>query len=217
MMKETRTELAVGRRQVLGKKVKGLRHGGLTPANIFGRGLESEAIEVPTLDLKLTLQRIGRNDVIYLLVDGGEARPTLVRSVQRHPLSDQLLHVDFQQISLAERVRVDVPIMLTGRSEAVETLGGTLLASLDHITVEALPTKVPSQIEVDVGVLETLESAIHVSDLPDTADIEIISDPELVIATVAPPRVDEEAVAVEEEDAVDLVESQEEVEDSEGD
>ena len=217
MMKETRTELAVGRRQVLGKKVKGLRYRGLTPANIFGRGFESEAIEVPTLDLKLMLQRIGRNDVIYLLVDGGEARPTLVRSVQRHPLSDQLLHVDFQQVSLAERVRVDVPIALTGRSEAVEMLGGTLLASLDHITVEALPTKVPSQIEVDVGVLETLESAIHVIDLPDTAGIEIISDPELVIATVAPPRVDEEAGAVEEEDAVDLGESQEETEDSEGD
>lgn len=216
MMKETRTELAVGRRQVLGKKVKGLRHRGLTPANIFGRGLESEAIEVPTLELKLMLQRIGRNDVIYLLVDGGEARPALVRGVQRHPLSDQFLHVDFQQISLAEQVRVDVPIALTGRSEAVETLGGTLLASLDHITVEALPTKVPSQIEVDVGVLETLESAIHVSDLPDTVGVEIISDPELVIATVAAPRVDEEAGVVEEE-AVDLGDSQEEMEDSEGD
>ena len=197
MVQVTRTELAVTRRQVLGKKVKRLRWEGVIPANIFGRQLNSEAIQMPTGDLVGLLRAMSRNEIVYLRMDGEEPRPTLIRHVQRHTLSDQVLHVDFQQISLVERVRLEVPIVLVGDAPAVETYGGTLLHGLDHITVEGLPTEVPSQVEADVSGLETMDAALHVRDLAAVSGVTVLTDPDVVVATVVPPKVEGVPVAEE--------------------
>lgn len=198
-MQATRIELSVAQRQVLGKKVKQLRRQGLIPANIFGRHVESTAIQVPSEELLHVLQRAGRNEIVYLrLGPDGPGRPTLIRHVQRHPVRDDILHVDFQQISLTERVRLEVPIVLVGKAPAVDTFGGTLLHSLDYITVEGLPADIPSQVEVDVSGLESIDSYIHVSDIPVPAGLTVLTDPQLVVATVAPPKVEEIVVAPEE-------------------
>jgi large subunit ribosomal protein L25 len=145
------------------------------------------------------LRTVGRNEIVYLSLDGEAPRPTFIRQVQRDPLTDDILHVDFHQISLTEKVRLAVPIVLVGEAPAVERFGGTLLHSLDHITVEGLPMEIPSQVEVDVSSLETLEAAIHVKDMAVPADLTVLTDPELLVAMVAPPRAAEEVVAVEEE------------------
>lgn len=199
MVQATRIELRVAQRQVLGKKVKQLRRQGLIPANVFGRHVESVAIQVPTEDLLHVLQRAGRNEIVYLrLGPDGPGRPTFIRHVQRHPVRDDILHVDFQQISLTERVRLEVPIVLVGKAPAVDTYGGTLLHSLDYITVEGLPTDIPSQVEVDVSSLDSIGAYIHVSDMPVPPELTVLTDPQLVVATVAPPKVEEVAVPEEE-------------------
>ena len=202
MVQATRTELKVVAREVLGKKVKRLRQEGLTPANIFGRQVESMAIQVPTQALLQVLRTAGRNEIVYLSLDGESWRPTFLRQVQRHPITDEILHADFYQISLTEKVRLEVPIVLVGKAPAVETFGGTLLHSLGHITVEGLPADIPSQVEVDVAELATLEAAIHVRDMPVVPGLTVLTDPELLVATVVPPKVEEEVVAVEEEEVV---------------
>src|SRR6266550_1887398 len=196
----TRTELRVAPREVLGKKVKALRRQGLTPANIYGHNVESQAIQVATEELKHVLKSAGRNDIVYLRLDGDDPRPTFVRDVQQHPVTDAIQHIDFLQISLREKVRADVPIHLTGLSPAVDTYGGILMHGLDHVTVEALPTEVPSFLEIDVSPLTEINQALHVSDLDLPDEVTLLTDPGQVVAKVAPPAVEPVEEVPEEEE-----------------
>jgi large subunit ribosomal protein L25 len=198
-----RTELRVARREVLGKKAKALRREGLTPANIYGHNVESQAIQVATEELKHVLKSAGRNDIVYLRLDGDDPRPTFVRDVQQHPVTDAIQHIDFLQISLREKVRADVPIHLIGLSPAVDTFGGILMHGLDHVTVEALPTEVPSFLEIDVSPLTEINQALHVSDLALPEDVTLLTDVEQVVAKVAPPAVEPVEEAPEEEEALE--------------
>jgi len=200
---KTRTELKVAPRAVLGKKVKVLRRQGVTPANIYGSHVESQSIQVSTEELRHVLKTAGRNDIVYLRLDGDEPRPTFVRDVQQNPVTDAILHVDFLQISLREKVKADVPLHLVGMAPAVDTYQGILMHGLDHVTVEALPTEVPSFIEVDVTTLAEINQALHVSDVPVPEGVTMLTDLEQVIAKVAPPAVEPEPEVEEEEEAVE--------------
>jgi len=199
----TRTELTVAPRDVLGKKVKALRRHGITPANIYGSHVESQSIQVVTEELRHVIKTAGRNDIVYLRLDGDEPRPTFVRDIQQNPVTDAILHVDFLQISLREKVKADVPLHLVGLAPAVDTLGGILMHGLDHVSVEALPTEVPSFIEVDVTSLTEINQALHVSDVPVPDGVTILTDVEQVIAKVAPPAVEPEPEVAEEAEAVE--------------
>src|SRR5262249_25409215 len=150
-------------RTVLGKKVKAMRRGGVTPANVFGHKLESRAVEANTVDLTHTLRTMSRNAILNLNVEGEDGpRTVVVRAVSRNPVTSQILHVDFYQIKMTEKMRADVPVVLTGSSEAVTTFGGVLLQTLENIAVEALPTDIPEQFEVDVSQITELEQSLHV-------------------------------------------------------
>ena len=199
----TRTELNVVPRDVLGKKVKVLRRQGVTPANIYGSHIESQSIQLSTEELRHVIKTAGRNDIVYLRLDGDEPRPTFVRDIQQNPVTDAILHVDFLQISLREKVKADVPLHLVGLAPAVDTLGGILMHGLDHVSVEALPTEVPSFIEVDVTSLAEINQALHVSDVPVPEGVTILTDVEQVIAKVAPPAVEPEPEVAEEAEAVE--------------
>jgi len=198
----SRTELTVISREVLGKKVKVLRRLGVTPGNIFGRGVESTAIQVSTDELRHVLKSAGRNEIVYLNLAGDEPRPTFVKHVQHHPIADNILHVDFLQISLKEKVRIDVPVHIIGLAPAVDRYGGILTLGLDHITVEALPSDVPSAVEADVSSLEEVDSAFHVGELQIPEGVTLLTDTEQVVAKVSPP-------AVVQVDVVEVVEGEE--------
>jgi large subunit ribosomal protein L25 len=205
MAKKPKVELTVSPRPVLGKKVKRLRREGIIPANVYGRALDSVAIQVARDDLVRVIRTAGRNEIIYLRLDGEEPRPTFVRQVQRNPVTDAILHVDFYQISLVEKVRMEVPLALVGTAPAEQAYGGTLLHSLDSITVEGLPTDIPSVIEVDVSGLEEIDAAIHVGGLNVPDEVTVLTDPEVVVAKIAPPHVEKEV----EEEVVEAVEAAE--------
>ncbi len=199
MAKQSKVELKVNPRPVLGKKVKRLRSEGIIPANVYGRALDSVAIQVVRDDLVRVVRSAGRNEIVYLRLDGEEPRPTFVRQIQLNPVTDAILHVDFYQISLAEKVRIEVPLALVGTAPAEQAYGGTLLHSLDSITVEGLPTDIPSVIEVEVSGLEEIDASIHVGELSVPDKVTVLSDPELVVAKIAPPHVEKEVEGVEEE------------------
>lgn len=181
--------LNVEERVVLGKKVARLRRQGLTPANIYGHGIDSKAVQVPTPELLRLLKETSRNAIIDLSV-GGEpgSRPVMIRSVQRDPVTHQILHVDFYQVSLKEKMRAEVPVHLVGESPAVTDLGGIQLQEVETLTVHALPTDIPPAIEVDVSGLTELEQSLHVGQLPKSERYEILADPDVVIVKVAAPR-----------------------------
>ena len=204
MVQQTKVELKVSPREVLGKKVKALRREGVIPANVYGHALESVAIQISKDDLVHLLHSAGRNEIVYLRLDGEEARPTFLRQIQRNPVTDAILHVDFYQISLKEKVRMEVRLVMVGTAPAEQTHGGTLLHSLDRVAVEGLPTEIPSVIEVDVSGLDVIDAAIHVRELSVPDEITVLSDPEQVVAKVAPPQVEKEP----EEEEVEEVEGE---------
>ncbi len=206
MVNKPKVELKVSPRPVLGKKVKRLRREGIIPANVYGRALESVSIQVVRDDLVRVVRSAGRNEIVYLRLDGEEPRPTFVRQIQLNPVTDAILHVDFYQISLAEKVRIDVPLAMVGTAPAEQTHGGTLLHSMDSIAVEGLPTDIPSVIDVDVSGLEEIDASIHVADLSVPAQVTVLSDPGMVVAKIAPPHVEKE---VEEEVGEEVLEGEE--------
>lgn len=196
--------LQVDPRSTRGKKLKALRREGVLPANIYGRGIDSVAVQAPKHAVQQLLRTTGRNVVIDLHVNGeGKPRPVLLRSLARNPVTGDVLHLDFQQVSLTEKMHADVPLVLVGEPPAVSVFGGILLQSLDHLVMLALPDDLPSLIEVDVSNLTELESSIHVRDLTLPPNVEVVTDIEQVVAKVAAPRVaeKEEEAAVEGEEA----------------
>lgn len=191
-------QLAVDQRTIMGKRLGGLRRKGIMPAHLYGHGIDSLALQAPTATIINLLRTAGRNDIIDLQIAGeGQARPVMLRGVQRDPVSDALVHIDFFQISLTERLRADVPLSITGEAPAVQVYGGILLQSLDRVTVDALPADIPSHFEIDVSGLAELDTAIHVRDLKIPENVVLVSDPDQVIVKVATPKLaaEEEAVA----------------------
>lgn len=194
-------EIRVDPRTVLGKKVKALRRRGITPANVYGHRVESQAVQAETATIVQLLRTGARNIIINLHVEGeGKPRPVMIRGVQRDPPTGRLLHVDFYQVSLAEKIRTEVPLVVVGEAPAVGAYGGILLHSMGNITVEALPTDIPAHIEVDVSGLAEIDSSLFVRDLPIDAKVQVLSDPDLVVAKVAAPRVAEVEEVPEEEE-----------------
>jgi large subunit ribosomal protein L25 len=196
-----RKELVVEPRQVTGKKVAALRRAGILPGNIFGKGIESESIQLETEVLEHTLKAAVANEVIDLKVGKGAARPVVIHKIQRNPLNGSFLHADFYQVQLREKMRADVPLAFVGESEAVSTYNGVLLETLTSVQVEALPLDLPASIEVDISVITELEGAIHVGALTVPSTVTILTDPDLMVVKVASPRVEEGEAAPEAEEA----------------
>jgi len=187
--------LKVEKRQLLGRKVKKLRRQGLIPAVVYGKGMESVAIQFGASGLN-TIKQAGETHLIYLQL-GQKKLPTVVRGLQRHPVTGQVLHVDFYKVDLKEKISAHVPIELVGEAPVVKT-GHNLVQVLHEIEVVALPADMPDKIQVDVSVLTEPGQDIRVKDLKLASQkIELGEvDPEETIVVVEKPK--EEAEAPEE-------------------
>lgn len=171
-------------REILGRKVKTLRKEGLVPAHVFGHNVKTIHVSVTQNDFEEILAEAGETTIVNLKTNG-EKRPVLIRGVQTHPVTDKILHIDFYQVSLKEKVKVEVPLEIVGESSAVEKKLGVLLTPVLELEVEALPQDLPEKIEVDIAKLENVGDAIHVKDLKvDKAKVELQADPELVVANI---------------------------------
>lgn len=188
-------ELKVDTREVLGKKVKNLRNNGLVPIHLFGHHVESMALQGNAATLYKVVSQAGKTRLIDLKVGQSEkSHNVMVREVQRDPVKGKLIHVDFYEVNMVEKIKVDVPIVLTGESPALKIRENMLHQNLNSLTVECLPDKIPDQIKVDISVIEEVDQAVHVKDI-SLADVAILNDPDLVIAKVSlrPVEVVEEA------------------------
>jgi large subunit ribosomal protein L25 len=179
-------ELEALKREVTGKKVRFLRRQGFTPANVYGRGIDSIALQVDTKSLKQMLAHAGGTDLISLKV-GPTKKPVkvLLRDVQKNPLSDEMFHVEFYQVKMDEKIRVDVPLEFVGEAPVLKHKNVALLRVLDFLHIEALPDDLPHSIEVDISVLEENDQAIHVKDLELPKGVELHTDPEEMVIKVA--------------------------------
>jgi len=197
----TRPALAAAHREVTGKAVARLRRDGRLPAVVFGHGLDSESVSLDAHEFDQLRRHSGANTLIDLSIDGGRARPALVHGVQVHPISRRPVHVDLFLVRMTEELTVDVRIVPTGTSDAVETHGGTLLQVMESIRVRALPDQLPQQVELPLERLVDFDAVLKVGDLSLPAGVTVLTDADEVIAKVAPPRIEVEPEAAEAEEA----------------
>ena len=182
-------------RSVKGKKVKGLRRLGLTPIHVYGRGIEPTALQADAATLRKIVAQAGSNIPVTVKEEGG-SHFAFVREVQRHPLTEDILHVDFLQVPLTETIRSEVPVYLIGEAPAVRLMDGVLNQAIQSLQVESFPLDVPQFAEVDISSLEDFERSIHVSDLILGDKVTVLNDPEELVARVNAP-----SAAIEEVEA----------------
>lgn len=196
---------AVSRDEIGKAKVKDIRQVGFIPAVIYGEGKSSQAIKVSHKELfQLLHQHRLENVIINLKVKGDlkKSRPCLIKEIQYHPVKGDIVHVDFNEISLTKAIKVNVPVAAKGEPVGVKLDGGSLEHILWEIEVECLPTNIPKDFEVDVSALK-IGDAIHVKDMAFPADIEVLTPPDSVVLSVAEPIKEEVIVPVEGEEKLE--------------
>jgi large subunit ribosomal protein L25 len=218
----TRPNLAAEPREITGKKVAVLRREGRLPAVVFGHGISSENVSLDAHDFEQLRRKAGQNALIDLSVNGSKARPVLVHGVQVHPVNRRPLHVDLFLVRMTEELIVDVPLVATGTSLAVENLNGTLLHPIESVRIRALPDHLPQSIEYSIEGLGDFDAVVKVADLTIPGDVTLLTDPEEVVAKVLQSRlqVEVEAEKAEEAEAAEAaaegVEGAEAAEEAEG-
>lgn len=170
-------------REMYGKKVNALRKKGLMPANIYGKDFDPTAITVNYLEFYNTFKKAGETSVIYVDVKG-KTIPTLISDIQIHPLNRTILHADLRKVDLKKKIEAYVPVKIVGESLAVDQKNGVLITQLDRISIEALPTNIPHEIEIDISVLKEIGDEITVGSIPKSDTFEVTEDPERVIVSV---------------------------------
>ena len=196
----TQQTLTVARRPAVGSRpTQRLRAGGQVPGVVYGHKMEPVAVSVSHQELvKLLHSKTGEHSLVTLKLEDAKPweRPALVKSVQHDPIDGHVVHVDFQAITLTERIRVKIPVALTGEAVGVKQEGGVLEQFLRELEVECLPTEIPAGIEFDATPLK-IGDIVHVRDLPALAHAKVLTDPTGVVASVKTPKVEkvEEAAA----------------------
>ncbi len=176
-------------RDVLGKKVKQLRRQGRLPANVYGKGLASVAIDIDAREFSRSIKANGVRGMFELAITGESApRHVIMRGLDRVGGSGEPLHVDFFQVDPNRPILAHVPLHLVGEAPAVRDLAGTLLQSLEIVSVRCLPLAIPDAIQVDVSSLKSFDMSLTVADITPVSGVEIQTDPTIVVATVNPPR-----------------------------
>jgi len=192
-------------RTVIGKQVGAMRRAGNIPAVLYGKHLPTPLnLQIDEKNLKLVVAKAGTNRLIKLTVDSGDPRLVLTRQVQRNSISGRLVHVDFQEVAMNEKITTHVPLVLIGTSPAVTRGEGLLIHGINTVELRLLPADLIPQVEVDVTLLIALNQSLFVKDLKLGDKIEIMTPGEEMVAKVVP--VKEEVIAVEAPVAVAEVE-----------
>lgn len=178
-------QLKTSKRSTVGRKVKTLRRQGQLPANVYGKKVKSQAVQVEEKEFAKIFSKARETGVVELILDDGK-RPVLIHNVQRHPVSGKILHVDFYQVDLKEKVTAKVPVAIVGESPAIKDKVGVLLTLVSELEVESLPTDLPEKIEIDISHLSAVDQTIKIADLKVSQKIKILADSSKELVKVAP-------------------------------
>jgi large subunit ribosomal protein L25 len=199
-------EVKIERRSGRGKgKARKLRRAGIIPAVFYGPKRTTVDIAVHAEEFERKLSHLEGSHLLRLVNDGGQDaelhdKAVLVREVQRHPVTGEVLHADFYEVNLSERLAVSVPLRFVGKAAGVVE-GGILQPILREVGVECLPTEIPEYIEVDVSALR-IHEAVHLADLQLPEGVRATGDGSQTLVTVLPPTVEEAKPAAEAVEAV---------------
>jgi large subunit ribosomal protein L25 len=177
--------LEAKKREVSGKKVKKLRNTGEIPATVYGKDVKSQSLMVNLKDFFKVYATAGETGLVDLKIDKNSL-PTLIADVQLHPVSHQILHVQFHAVKLTEKIKAHVPVEIVGDSPKVTSGEGLLLETLQEIEVLALPTDLPEKISVDVSGLLEIGQQITVGELPKVSGVEVLTEASEIVVKLDP-------------------------------
>ncbi len=177
-------------RTATGRQVRALRRTGMLPAVIYGHNVEPISISLEGREAGRVLGRLSSSSLITIDLDGKEF-PSLVREKQENHIKRTLIHVDFMVVSLTEKIRANVGIILTGNSPAVKDFNAMLINGLNELEVEAFPQDLPESITVDISSLVKIGDGIHVRDIILSEKVQILDTPDEMIVLATPPAKEE--------------------------
>ena len=216
-------QLHASPRTLIGKRARRLFREGKLPAVVYGHNAEPTPLTLDRLEFQKVFVKSGRTHLVDLQVDG-KTEKVLVREIQTHPRRLGPIHVDFYQVDLEEKIRVDVPVRLTGESAAVKRGDADILQPIHQIEVECLPTDIPEGFDVDISPLAEIEDELRVSEITAPKGVTILVDADELVVKIVPKRemkieegpVVEAAVPAEGEAAAEGAAEGEETEETEG-
>lgn len=198
MTKSEMLQVEVATRTTTGKEIaKKTRRAGQFPAVMYSKGAPAISLQVEERAFNAALHSHGAaHSVMKLIVDGSDKGHTvIVKSIQRHPVRRSVLHVDFQEVSMTEKIQAAVALVFVGQSSGIKA-GGVLQQGVYEVMVEALPADIPEQIEVDISDIE-IGGHLRVSDIPVQDKVTIVSNQEDLVVSIVAPRLAEEAPPTE--------------------
>jgi large subunit ribosomal protein L25 len=200
--------LDADKRTIKGKQVKSLRRDGILPAIIYGK-VGKEHIDPILIQMNLheaskIINTLTGSSLVKIDVDGDEY-PVVVREVQKDIIYGTLRHVDFMAVSLTEKLQTAVPIELIGQAPAELNMAAVVVTGISELEIECLPQDMPERIEVDATVLEDIDSVIYVKDLDLPDNIDVLSEPDELIAGVTYVTIEEEEPEEEEGELAELL------------
>ena len=177
--------LKATKREALGRKVGALRRAGKLPAVLYGHGVKSTPIMLDAHEATLRLSHLTSSSLVMVDLDGTEY-PALVREKQRDYLKNRLLHLDFQVISMTEKITTKVGIELTGTAPAVKAFNAVIITVLNELEVECMPQDLPARVVIDISGLTEVGAGIHVRDVVISDQVKILDDPaEMIVVATA--------------------------------
>lgn len=185
-------------REKTGKAVRALRRAGLIPAVLYGKGKNNVNLSVSLHDFNKMFREAGTSSIVLLSIEENGEKNVLVQDVSYNSYTSEPEHADFYEVSMTEKITTTIPLVFVGDSVAVIEMDGTLVTNKAEVEIECLPADLPHNIEVDISSLTDFESSIHVTDLKIPTGVEIKDEPEEVVASVEPPRSEEEMAELEE-------------------
>jgi large subunit ribosomal protein L25 len=169
---------------------------GLIPAVVYGAGQPSVPVTVdPKVITKILYSESGHNTIFDLNIEGAGPQKVMIVDWQNEPIKGKLLHIDLKRIAMDVRMKVSVPVQLTGTAIGVKSQGGVLSQVLHEVEIESLPGDIPSHIDVDITNLE-LNGSIHIKDLPHGDKFKFLGDEGDLVAHVTPMKADSDTEAV---------------------
>ena len=187
-------------RQILGKRTRRLHREGKLAAVVYGHNTAATPLVLDRLEFQKVFTKSGRTHLLDLVVDGDRTEKVLIREIQTHPRRLGPIHVDFYQVSLEEKITVEVPVHLVGESAAVKRGDADILQPIHAVRVECLPTDIPEAFEVDLTPLEEIESELRISDLSVPKGVTVLIDADELVVKIVHKRelkVEEEAPVAE--------------------
>ena len=196
---------------------KSLKNKDRIPSVVYGPGIKNLSLYVDYGEFEEIFKEAGESSLISLEIEGEKKeRPVLVYEIQKDPVTDKFLHIDFYQASLKEEVEATVPLIFEGISPAVKDLEGTLIKDMIEVEVKALPQNLPHDIKVNIEGLKTFEDHISIKDLIVPKEVKILRESDEIIASITPPeKVDEELAEAIEEKVEEVEEAEEKKEEEE--